>query len=218
MVCRWTKLCCWCFIKRLPSNRWITNKLNSIFNTPTGTIWFANQSTSQRNRFLADQLAAESAQKGAVVKATNEKQALTWNRFEHYLQSIGIHDPFLSSFTREQQHKILGAFCQAIREGRFNSRQNQPCKSESVRAALDNVAQTYRLANKPDPRLNTDGKLAFILQCQLRGYQNIGPPSNQQVAITGSIIREFYRLAGVSNRQNPLWIIHRCIFLCHALL
>jgi hypothetical protein len=43
--------------------------------------------------------------------------------------------------------------------------------------------------------LDVDGKLAFFLQRQLRGYANIDPPPNPQVAITASVLREFYRLS-----------------------
>jgi hypothetical protein len=66
---------------------------------------------------------------------------------------------------------------------------------ESVRAALDNVSQAFKLANRPDPRLDGDGKLALILQRQLRGYRSTDPPEKRQIAISGSVLREFYRLS-----------------------
>jgi hypothetical protein len=57
------------------------------------------------------------------------------------------------------------------------------------------VAQAYKLAVRADPRLDHDGKLAFILQCQLQGYKAIDPGEKPQVAITGSVLRKFYQLA-----------------------
>jgi hypothetical protein len=45
------------------------------------------------------------------------------------------------------------------------------------------VAQTYKLADRSDPRLDADGRLAFILQRQLRGYS------------TASVLRELHKLA-----------------------
>jgi len=51
-----------------------------------------------------------------------------------------------------------------LREGRFCSNSSQQVKSESVRASLDHVAQAFKLANRPDPRLDSDGKFAFFLQ------------------------------------------------------
>jgi hypothetical protein len=57
------------------------------------------------------------------------------------------------------------------------------------------VAQAFKLAVRPDPRLDVDGKLAFILQRQLRGYQSTDPGEKPQVALTGSVLRKFYHLA-----------------------
>ncbi len=145
---------------------------------------------------MADITAAESAMQGAVVKTTDGKQTLAWARYKAYLTSIGItRDWYLDSFNIYQKHKILSAFCNAIREGRLLSKQNKCNKSSSVRATLDYVAQTYKLANRPDPRLDEDQKFAFILQRQIRGYKNEDKPEKQQVAITGSVLREFFKLS-----------------------
>jgi hypothetical protein len=57
------------------------------------------------------------------------------------------------------------------------------------------VAQAYKLADRADPRLDHDGKLAFLLQRQLRGYKAVDPGEKPQVAITGSVLRKFYQLA-----------------------
>ncbi len=57
------------------------------------------------------------------------------------------------------------------------------------------MAQTFRLANRPDPRLDEDGKPSFILQWQYRGYKKLDPPAKQQVALTGSIIKELNKMA-----------------------
>ena len=144
---------------------------------------------------MADIATAESAIQGAVVETTHSKQALAWSRYKTYLQSIGIiEDWYLDNFTKHQKHKILSAFGTAIRDGRF-SKQNKPNKSGSVRSAIDHVAQTYKLAHRPDPRLDTDAKFAFILQRQIRSYKNSDNPETQQVAVTGSILREFYKLS-----------------------
>jgi hypothetical protein len=168
--------------------------LSSIpFQAPFG---LKNQTTTQRNILLADLLAAESTRKGAVVEGTNAKFSLAWKRYKTYLNSIGItHDCYLDNFSRDKTHKILGAFCQAIREGRLHSKSRRTHKSDSVRSALDNVSQAFKLAARPDPRLDRDGKFAFILQRQLRGYKSSDIPEKRQIAISGSVLWEFYRLA-----------------------
>jgi hypothetical protein len=58
------------------------------------------------------------------------------------------------------------------------------------------VAQVYRLTNnRPDPRLDSNGKSAFLLQHQLRGYKNYDKTEKQQVGITGSVLYEFHQLS-----------------------
>jgi hypothetical protein len=51
------------------------------------------------------------------------------------------------------------------------------------------------MANRPDPRFDQDGRPSFLLQRQIRGYKKLDPPEKQQVALTGSIIKELNSLA-----------------------
>jgi hypothetical protein len=143
--------------------------------------------------------AAESASINTVEPATNSKQALAWKRFQQFINSISIQsDPFLDNFTRYQRIKILGAFAHALREGRFNTKRSNLIKSDSCRASIDCVAQTFRLANRPDPRLDEDGKSSLFLQRQFRGYKKLDKAEKQQVALTGSVIKELHKMAFTS--------------------
>lgn len=110
----------------------------------------------------------------------------------------------MENFFQAQRHRILGAFAHAVREGRFSSKGNKTLMSKSVRATLDNVAQTIKLADQPDPRLDNEGKFAFLLQRQLRNYSNNDKPEQQQAAITGSILREFYKISQSSNSDRAM--------------
>ncbi len=125
-----------------------------------------NATTASKHRFLADLSAAQSATKGAIVKGTNDKQVCTWTHFQPYQHSIGLHsDSYLDNFSRELKIKILSAFAQSIREGQFCSKKRgKPIKSGSVRDSLDCVAQTFKLADRADPRLDREQKFAFFLQ------------------------------------------------------
>jgi hypothetical protein len=100
--------------------------------------------------------------------------AQTRSKFAHGLISrttfgqIGItSDIYLDTFNRGQRHKILSAFAQAIREGRFSTQPSKSLKVDSIRASLDHVAQAFKLANRPDQCPDSNGKLAFLLQRQL---------------------------------------------------
>jgi len=100
-----------------------------------------------------------------------------WVSFQRYLNSIGvIQDPFLDQFSSVQRTKILSAFAHAIWEGRFcDGPSIKTVKSKSIRAALDGVSQIYKLADRPDPRLDGNGRLTLLLQKQLRGYSSVDP-------------------------------------------
>jgi hypothetical protein len=144
---------------------------------------------------LADINAASTATTAGVEPGTHSKQALAWARYKLYLKSIAIQDDdFLEQFTIFQRNKILGAFTHALRDGRFY-KNKQRVKAETIRAAIDSVAQTYRMANRPDPRLDQDGRPSFLLLRQLRGYKKVDPPEKQQVALTGTILQELRNLA-----------------------
>jgi hypothetical protein len=143
---------------------------------------------------LADLSSAKSAMQGGVVQRTNKKQALAWQGYPIYLLSIGISDdPFLEQFSKGQRHKILGAFVSALREGRFSTKKSTMIRSDSIQAALDCISQTFKLADKPDPRLNNNGNIAFFLQRQLQGYKSLDPGETPQVAVTGSILQQFFK-------------------------
>ena len=93
-----------------------------------------------------------------MVQVTSEKQLRAWRRYKDYLMSIGIqHDLFLEGFNRGQHIKLLCAFAQSVREGRFGVKSPKLLKADSVRSTLDGVAQAYKLADRADPRLDADG-------------------------------------------------------------
>jgi hypothetical protein len=51
------------------------------------------------------------------------------------------------------------------------------------------------LVDRPDPRLDQDGRFTLLLQKQLRGYSTSDPPPKPQPALTASILCQFYHMA-----------------------
>lgn len=184
----------WLPIPRFSFEWSFTNPVNQILCSPPGSLWLWDLPSTPRNQFLADLSTAESAVQRSVVQRTNEKQTLAWRRYQLYLQSIGVsNDPYLENFSQGQRHRILGAFAAALRQGRFSAPRATEIQSDSIRATLDCIAQTYKLADKPDPKLDSDGNTAFFLQRQLRCYHTLDPGKKQQVVVTGSILRQFFK-------------------------
>jgi hypothetical protein len=106
MVFGWSEHSCWCSHDFHLSNTNLAT--NSIPCFISGTFWFHNSRSSNRNVFLADLSAAQSATQGALVESTNQKQTLAWNRFRDYLLSIGCQgDPFSNSSLHLRNTKFL---------------------------------------------------------------------------------------------------------------
>ena len=73
----------------------------------------------------------------------------------------------------------------------------------TVNATLSYVAQAFRADNRPDPRLDVDGKMCFLLQEQMRGYRNQDGSKMKQKALPMSVLRKFHSIA-VSSRDKAL--------------
>ena len=101
-------------------------------------------------------------------------------------------DPFLSGFSWGEQHHIISAFTSAIRANDVQdykgASSTSPPVSDTVRATIDAVAQTYRAHNCPSPIHDDEGKLAFLLQHQLKGYKNTDASCKPQKALMPKIL------------------------------
>eukprot|EP00956_Cyclotella_meneghiniana_P034348 scaffold103894_cov40-Cyclotella_meneghiniana.AAC.3 len=144
---------------------------------------------------VADLCAAEVAREGAVTRGTHEDQDRAWKRFCQYTKSIGIHDDtYLDNFDRYQRIRIMCAFAQAMREGRFSGPSYETLVESTIRNAVSYVAATFRDNDRRNPTLDEDGELARLLSRQFRAYRNKDPPVKQQKAIPTIVIKELTRL------------------------
>jgi hypothetical protein len=143
--------------------------------------------------------AAKTAQSAAVVSSTSEKYERSISRWKAFLTSIGIRNDFyLDNFSTQERHQLLSAFMEAIRTNKFTKRKVHrpaPVKAESCAATLGHLAQAFTAADRPDPRLALDGKLAFILRRQTKGYNNLDPSKTPQQAIPISILSYLHSTA-----------------------
>jgi hypothetical protein len=138
---------------------------------------------------VADCVAAQIAREGAVERGTHEKQARSWRRWEKYLQSIGLKDDvYLEQFSREQRHTLIGAFAVAVREARFSRKSHGQLAANTVGGTIQYLSASFREHGYPNPTLNEDGQLAWILQQEFRAFKNKDPPEKHQAAIPMSVV------------------------------
>ena len=146
-------------------------------------------------------MAAQLASVQAVTEGTSQKQTRYWGYYVNYLQQIELDgDPFLDEFNRFDRQRVLGVFAAAVRrigvQTYANASKGSPPVSGTIQATIDAVSQAFKQHKRPSPIHDEDtGKLAFILQRQLKGYTNADGSVRHQKAITPHLLREMSKLA-----------------------
>jgi hypothetical protein len=113
-----------------------------------------------------------------------------------YIQSGSDLTHTLMNSPATKKLRFSAPALKSIREGRFGPKNHhKPIKSESVRATFDCVAQAFKLADRAEPRLDREHKLALLLQRQLRGYSSTDNPPQPQPTLMASILQKFFKLA-----------------------
>ena len=146
-------------------------------------------------------MAAEDAQDQAVTTSTNTKRLTNWRAWLFFLTIIEFeHDPFLTTVNQRNTVKFISWFAAAIRENgtKLEERINKPgpgVNSGSVRGALDTLATTFRANQLPSPVHDANGRFNWILDRQLKGFNNADPGTVHQKAISPIVIKQIVRQA-----------------------
>jgi hypothetical protein len=169
-----------------------------------GSTKLQDSTTSQRDRLLDDLLASEAARKGAVQGSTHANQTRAWNRWQSYCKSVGLDDDiFLTSFTKQQQAKIIGAFASALREGPYLRGNATSLATSTVKNTINYVVATFRSEGRSNPTRNEDGQLAWILSRHYCAYKNSDPKENQEKAIPACIISQINLNQTTETKRSP---------------
>ena len=112
-------------------------------------------------------MAAKDARRNAVTRNTDKEHDRAWKRWTTFLRSIEItDDEYLKDFSVPIRTRLLSVFAQSIRSGEHSPKSRKTLASNTVRAAVDNVAQAFRDCQFKDPRLDETGKLSRLLSRQ----------------------------------------------------
>jgi hypothetical protein len=138
---------------------------------------------------MADLAASEVARSKAVTEQTSAKSTTAWFRWQSYLRQIDIDDTFLLRFSPEDRWDVLVGFCSALRDGRFQSGKRKGMVQGTIKDSLGAVAQTFLFHRHDDPRLDKQGKPAFILLRTLKGLKGDDSPPKKQAPATPELVR-----------------------------
>ena len=119
--------------------------------------------------------AGEDSSKQGTTSSTQDEHTRSWIRWLPFFDSLDFkYDPYLVTIPEPWQRTILlSAFAQALREASFSASAFIYLAEGTVRSTIDYVAQAFRHGQRPDPRLDGDGKLSILLSQQYRGYRNL---------------------------------------------
>jgi hypothetical protein len=119
---------------------------------------------------------------------------------------------YLDGLSRFTKNIVVSAFAQAIREAAFSSRNTANLVEGTVVSTVSYMAQAFRSNNRPDPRLDNDGKTCFILQEQFRGYKNTDGAVKKQRALPLLVLRKMMKLAVSDQEKASVWLLIGAIF------
>ena len=178
----------------------------------SGSKQFQNTSSSERDLLVHYINTAAVARTAASVEATKTKRASSFKCWTTFIISIGIKKLYLEGFTKYQQNITMSAFAQAMRKAAFTRTNKTELVEGTVNATVSFVAQAFRSNNRPDPRLDVDGKLCFILQEQFRAYRNQDGSRRKQKALPMMVLRKMMDLSTSEREQAVSWLLIGAIF------
>jgi hypothetical protein len=129
--------------------------------------------------------------RSGVVPSRAQSRDANWVRWLQYCEDSNF-DPTLQ--TSPDPIATLQVFAQRYRTGQI-APSGQPVRSRTVEAALRAIGQTLASMGSPDPRLDSQGNIHYLLQQQLRGYSRLDPPASRVKPVPFSIVEYLHRLA-----------------------
>ncbi len=181
---------------------WKTNQ-NLTFALPLpASPSLSGCTTAQKNRIVANLIAAATVRERVVTGATHEDQARSHRQWIKYLDLIILsHDPFLNRLNRCQQKLLICAFTTAYWEGRFSSNAFETLAAGTVRNTISSICLTFWEHGRPNLSKDEDLQSCILLQQLYRSYINNDPKQKQQKAIPLCIIAEIAKQKNTELQQ-----------------
>jgi hypothetical protein len=118
-----------------------------------------------------------------------------WRQWDSFTTEMGL-DSLLQAV--EDKVQILQVFGRRVRTGKLAAG-HAAVKSRSVEDYLRSVGQTFLQLGRPDPRLNSSGKVDFRIQRMLSAYTKEDPPPNRVKPVPVPVLRRIFHVASTMN-------------------
>ena len=155
---------------------------------------------------------ATAAEKAANTGKTHEERASDWRRWQEFTQQFGLgSDQYLEAFSPLARQAIFGAFASFVRKAMYSGSRSSQVSSKQVRRTIGHVSQNFRMAGRPNPTLDVDGKLCIRLERIFKGFGNLDPKKKPQKAVPLKVLLEMLRRAKASSSPLDLAIARLAI-------
>ena len=123
-----------------------------------------------------------------------------------------IADPYLENFSAINRTRILCAFMDEVRNGKFAK---QPSvKGTTAKQAADNVATTILSSGRKDPRLDQRGETHMMFKRQNKAYKKEDKPTKHQKAIPPEVYRQLLQLAAHPRAMARAELLAAALWFC----
>jgi hypothetical protein len=174
---------------------------------------FSDSSTTGKNLLFHYISSAATAREEATVTATKGKRSSAFKTWQEFLRSIEFTGSlYLDGLTSFQKNIVMSAFAQAVRSSALSTRYNRHLVEGTVQATISYVAQAFGANDRPDPRLDSDGKICFLLKEQFRAYKNQDGSKKKQKALPMMVLRKILDLSETEWQKATAWLLIGAIF------
>jgi hypothetical protein len=95
----------------------------------------------------------------------------------------------------------------------FSKGDNERLAASTVKGTIHYVSATFREYGYPNPTLDEDGELAWILQREFRSFKNLDPAEKHQAAIPIIVIIEINKQTSSELKRATTQLVSLAIFL-----
>ena len=132
------------------------------------------------------------SQEAGVGNAHRQKQRGHFARWERFLASVGISDPWLEKCSQEERATILCAFAESVRRNHHGTTSLPILRHGTVDATVGGVRATFRSHFRGDAGAERLGELALALKRQLNGYGVNDPPERHEKALPIRVFKHIW--------------------------
>ena len=132
------------------------------------------------------------AQRQGVAPGTNAQQDGDFGKWQRFLGSCGIVDPFLEGYGHQAKLSLFSAFAAALRRNEHGKRKLNKLSGKTIRQTINSICLTFRTNLYCNPLLEGNGQSSLLIKRQIDGYITEDPPTKPQKCLPPLVFKKLY--------------------------